>query len=372
MTKTTKNTLKSVLVLFAIAAVSVLLLAFANYFIKVEIKVDQKTATLINSIAPTGVTDELAFKDKHIVLVKLENASYKLKSIDDFNKTYGNTGTKIRALYTSYNVKTKVTTLVVESSGTGYENGEIVMLTAYDSANKISGIVAKAQTQSYWDKLGDHIDGGIPAFYKAFIGMSGSITSNDLAGATGATIKGTLGGISNAVSLANQFVVSLGGEQKLPPAVVTDTALIASLKNVSDATTFTKYFETLPQKISAVYVGDNGDVIYEAIADEGKSASEAGTYGKVTMLITANSDKKVTKVWLLKNSFDPNDDHDSSMLLDNTVLNGIFAGKNIADINNMSNDLAGSSGATESNRGLKQAVINALEFIDTFAEVERI
>lgn len=356
MTRTMKNTLISVLVLFIISASSVLLLALANNFIKVEVKLDAKTATLINTIAPTGYDDATALKDKHIKMVDLANANYNIKSFDEFNKTFGTKTKRVQALYLSTN-KSGKTTVVVQAEGAGFEGGQIVMLTAYDDENKISGIINKSQSgQSYWVRLGD-----MDKFYQSFIGKSGSISSNVIAGETGATVMGTLRGITDAVSISNVFAEQLGEQAAKLPEVVNDPAQVAKLKKVSGAAIFTQYFDNVPNKISNVYVGDNDDIIYESMGDGGGEG-----YGRVTLLVTATSDKKVKKITIVESNFTPGDGYDSSIYTDD-YINKIFAGKDAAQISGLGQgEIAGSSGATESAKGLKQAVLNALDYIDKF------
>lgn len=205
--KVLNNTLKCVLVLGVIAIVCVALLAVANKFMQVEIVLDRATSDMINSIAPTGVENGVAFDEGYIEMVDLGKGGYSVKSIDDFNGKGSNK--KVRAVYASKTESGDIT-LVVESEGKG-NDAAIVLLIAYDSENKISGIAVKSQAESYWDRISD-----INKVYDVFVGTSASDTlgRDQVAAQSGATVKNTLGGFTDAVNKANEFVLALGGTQK--------------------------------------------------------------------------------------------------------------------------------------------------------------
>ena len=87
--ETLKNTLKCVAVLGLIAVVCVTLLAIANRFLKAEVTLDRATSDLINTIAPTGVSNDVAFNEGKIKMIDLSRGGYAVKSIDEYNKQSG-------------------------------------------------------------------------------------------------------------------------------------------------------------------------------------------------------------------------------------------------------------------------------------------
>ena len=355
--KTMNNTLKCVIVLALIALVCVSLLAFANKFMKVEITLDKATSSLINKIAPTGVDDDAAFGERHIQLVDLSKGGYAVSDLDAYNKTYGTSTQKVRALYTSKNVNTGKVTLVVEAEGKGHVDA-IVLLIAYDDDNKISGVAVKSQAESYWDKLEGRQD-----VFDAFIGMSGNITHSQIATSTGAT--NSLRGMADAASIANGFVARARGESSSAPTEETDEAKLSQLRKVSDASKFTRY-TVGTATVANVFKGDNGDVVVEARGD-------GGSYGKVTLLVRV-AGGKVEKVARVPgtDSFDPTDNNDSSAFRNDAVLNEIFVGKTLQEVSGLpENGLAGTTGVTESGRGLISAVKNALEYAASFNSEEK-
>lgn len=198
------NTTKCILVLSVIAVVCVLLLSVANSFLKVEAVLDKATGALINSIAPTGLSDDEAYSSAKVKMIDISKESgYKLTSIDDYNKKFGSASKKVRALYTSTD-KNGAVTYVVEAEGKGYVDA-IVMLIAYTSDGKVSALVTKSQSESYWNHIHD-----LNALCASFVGSSGDVTVGDIAASTGVTVRGTLGGMTGAVSIANDFIARLG------------------------------------------------------------------------------------------------------------------------------------------------------------------
>ncbi len=349
---TMNNTLKCVLVLALIAIVCVSLLAVANKFLKVEITLDKATSALINKIAPTGADDDTAFNNKYIEIVDLSKGGYAVTDLDAYNKTYGTSTQKVRALYTSKNANTGKVTLVVEAEGKGHVDA-IVLLIAYDEENKISGVAVKSQSESYWDKLEGRQD-----VFDAFIGMSGNVTHLQIATSTGAT--NSLRGMADAASIANGFIARARGEAANKPVEETDEAKLSQLRKVSDANEFTRY-TVGAAAVANAFVGDNGDVIVEARGD-------GGSYGKVTLMVRTESGK-VVKVARVPgtDSFEPIGSHDSSVFRNDDTLNEIFAGKTLQELAGLpANGLAGTTGVTESGSGLIAAVKNALEYAASF------
>lgn len=343
---TVKNTLRCVLVLGVIAVVCVALLAVANRFLQVGVTLDKATATLINQIAPTGANDDEAFS-KYIEMVDLGKGKYTITDLDKYNKTYGSTNQKVRALYVSTHKDTGKQTYVVEAEGKGYVDA-IVMLIAYDEDNKVSGIVTKSQNESFWSHIKD-----FDALYAAFIGTSGTVNSGEIASSTGVTVSYTLGGMASAVSIANDFVTRLGGAVQ-EPYEVTDAAKLALLAKVSSSASFTCY-PVGTAKVENVYIG-GGDYIVEA-----KNMARH-RYDAVTLLVRVEEGKAM-QIAVVTHSFDPQEGHDSTELTKDSVLNNLFAGKTLTEINGMDPySLAGTTGVTRSGEGLINALRNALEY----------
>ncbi|MCI8458315.1 MAG: hypothetical protein HFE46_01435 [Clostridia bacterium] len=339
------NTLRCVLVLGVIAVVCVALLAVANRFLKTEIQLDKDTSALINQIAPTGADDNTAHAS-YIKMVDLGKGGYALDDLDAYNKKYGSSSRKVRALYTSTHKDTGKVTLVVEAEGKGYVDA-VVMLIAYDQDNKISGIVTKSQSESFWSHIKD-----VDQLYKAFIGTSGKIESDSIASQTGVTVKYTLDGMVGAVNIANDFVARLGGDDQggQTPVAVTDPEKLEKLAVVSDAQTFL-FTAVDTATVAGVYAGNNGDYIVEA-------ASGLGSHSEVTLLVKIENGT-VVKVAHVSDGFSEY----VQFFRDNTELNKIFAGKTAADVAALdAKELASSTGATKSAQGVCTAVANALAY----------
>lgn len=353
---TLKNTLKCVAVLTVISIVCVGLLAIANKFMQVKVTLDKSTASLINQIAPTGLDDGAALSSGAIKMIDLGESNFNIKSIDDYNGQYGSASQKVRALYSSKDKSGNIT-YVVEAEGKGYVDA-IVMLVAYDKDNKVSALITKSQNESYWNHIKDE-----KALYEAFVGSSGKIESSQIATSTGVTTKFTLGGMADAVSIANDFIARLGGEVQVPaPYEVIDAAELLNLKKVTANVEDTKFtcYPVGTAAIDKVYIGDKGAMLIQ-------SHGNGGNYGKVTLLVRV-AENKAAELAYINESFSPfKPDHDSEPLKSNEKLNELFGGKSLADINAMTGDnLPGVTGVTESSNGLKQAVKNALEYAPKF------
>ena len=344
---TMRNTLKCVLVLGAIAVVCVALLAIANRFLQPEVKLDRATSDMINEIAPTGADNDAAYAS-YIKMVDVSKGGYAITDLDGFNKKYGSANQKVRALYTSTHKDTGAVTLVVEAEGKGYVDA-VVMLVAYDRENKVSGLTTKSQNESYWNHIKDEA-----ALYAAFIGSSGQVNGSTIAAATGVTVRGTLGGMASAVSIANDFVVRLGGATQ-PPAPETDAEKISKLQKVASegAASFTRY--AAGGTVANVYISDKNDYIVEA-------KSTVSGYGNVTLLVRI-AENAVAQLTIASDEFEPISSANSELLRNDSTLNTFFAGMTLADVQTASeNSLAGSTGATTSARGIIDAVKNALSY----------
>ncbi len=209
MTKTAKNTLICILVLFLISVISVSLLAVANKFLQVEISLDLKTSKLINQIAPTEKTDSEAFDEGYIKMLDSRNTEIFSESIDKFNKNNKKSQCKVLALYVSTNAQSNINTVIIEVQSQGFA-GNISTLTAFNSNCEIVGVVVKSQSESFWNTAKKNLD----AFYDSMIGKT-SVTNDSVAALTGAT--NTQKGIVRGVSFACKFITkinfnALGGQ----------------------------------------------------------------------------------------------------------------------------------------------------------------
>ncbi|MBD5132223.1 MAG: hypothetical protein HDT28_06545 [Clostridiales bacterium] len=196
MSKSVMNALKATAVLVCITVVCVGVLTLCNmFFPKYVPTLDAATAKLINSICPTGTTDEKAFDEDYIVI--LEEGDYGVK-LDDFNKTNKLTKAEILAVYREQK-GVHQNAFIVESKSTG-RDGDVVILTAYLN-DIILGATVKKQGESYWEKLPDDL----------FAELKGKpfepIDLNGLVGKTGATLS--LSAIERAVNLSNTFAKAI-------------------------------------------------------------------------------------------------------------------------------------------------------------------
>lgn len=202
MTKTTKDTIKSVIVLFVIALVCVALLAVSNVFLKSVPTLDQATASKINAIVPSGVDDATAFSEGYFKLYseeELATAGFDLKS---FNKQKGKATNKVVAVYRVEKGAHKGK-FIVESTGKGYY--DITMLTAFDEQGKIYGVIAKTQTE---DKFTGQIfnQDKFALFAQSVIGKSELPAESELNAVTGATTMSSMRGLRQAVTIATVVI----------------------------------------------------------------------------------------------------------------------------------------------------------------------
>lgn len=193
MTKTVKNALKSMLVLVCVSVVCVTILAICNmFFPKYVPTLDVDTAKKINAICDTGVSDEIAFEEKYIVM--LDESSYGV-TLDDYNKTNKSQKAEILAVYGEPKGKNAFS-YIIESKSEG-RDGDVIVLIAYNDG-QIIGAAVKKQGESYYHKLPENL-------FSSLVGMSGKVDLNGTFGKTGATL--TLNAIERAVNLANGFAI---------------------------------------------------------------------------------------------------------------------------------------------------------------------
>ncbi len=193
MTKATKDTVFSVVVLFAITAVCVALLALANEFLSYKPTLDNAMASHLYSICQTGESEQTAIDSFEILEVD--------KEINEINKTHGRTyKAKVIAVYRA-TAGEKAGYYIVQASSKG-RDGDVIMLTAFDKDNKIVGIKCYSQMESYWAKIDE-------TKFNNLVGKEGEVKSDDIDVSTGATKS--LTAVSNAVSLSYQTAKTLSG-----------------------------------------------------------------------------------------------------------------------------------------------------------------
>ncbi len=195
MTRSVLNALKSVAVLTVIAIVCVGALAVCNmFFPKYVPTLDRATAKTINEkLAPTGVSSKQAFDEKYIIMLQEDDCGV---GFDAYNKKHKSDKAQILAVYGEPK-GVNAGAFIIESVSAG-NDGDVIMLTAYNSEAVIMGVVAKKHVDSYWNRIPDEL-------FESLVGQSGDI---DLMQVTGATH--TRDAIYHAVSLASDYAVSYG------------------------------------------------------------------------------------------------------------------------------------------------------------------
>ncbi len=196
MKKTAKDTLTSVVVLFAIAFVCVALLAVANEYLKYEAVLDEKMAGHLYSVCPTGQPDDSNAID-YFEILKADEA------IEKVNSEYGSPTTKVIAAYRAVKGDNEGC-YIVQAQSQG-NDGDVIMLTSYDKSGKIMKTKCYSQTESYWSlKIEGKYDG-----FETLIGKDGELSASDIAVSTGAT--NTLSAVARAVTVSNYMAAELTG-----------------------------------------------------------------------------------------------------------------------------------------------------------------
>lgn len=194
MTRTIKRSLISAGILAAITAVCVLVLSLCNaFFPKYTPTLDAQTASLINTVCPTGVSNDTAFNDGYIKL--LSDADYS-GNMTGFNKDNKTSKASVAAVYLIVKGD-KIGNYVIEASSNG-RDGDVSVLTAFSASGVIVGATVKSQKESYFDKIPKDLFDGI-------IGTSEPIDLYGLHGKTGATF--TLNAVNRSVNASIAYSV---------------------------------------------------------------------------------------------------------------------------------------------------------------------
>ena len=369
MTKSTKNTLKSMFVMAVISIVAVTLLSLANaFFPKYEAKLDKKTAGLISQLLDLGLSDSEAYSGGYIEMEEIDSEELKT-----FNTQNGvNESNSVLAVYTILKGE-KTGYRVVESQAQGYGSNPVIMiLTSFDKDCKIESVIVKQQkenptgeknifTEPYFDR------------FLAYVKGKTAVSSGDILSATGATNSFSINGLTNAVGIAAAYVAEKYSDAPPPPPppayeAVTSKALLQKLKTVSDSESFTAYVAPSDRKNSVykIYVGNLGDILVA-----GRSNGYGG--GVMGLLVKQDAQGAVDKVVIIEeNEYlegiegTPGKDFD----LSSENLTAILHGMTLETLKATDNVLTGTTGATlqATAPAVKTAVINALEYYPLAAE----
>lgn len=348
-------TLKCVLVMVVISFISVALLAVANVFLvpATSSGLDDKVIAELRKFCPADSYEDLT-------------SDYQEK-IDNFNGGNGTDTNKVNGVYRA-NGGSSDGNLIIEAEAAGYDGGIVTMLTSF-RGDEITGIGVRNYDpkNSYWKS---HIEPNWENIKNYFIGKSGTDlgNANSFKLETGSTAARTNNAILTSVTLAAGLNQELGGAAP-QPTEVTDENLLTKLRSMTDEeATFTQYPYKVGGEINSVYVSNDKEVIIDAVASE-------GTFGGCNLLVMVDiTNKTVIKITPLRMDYEVYEEdgvvYNASGLDNATVLTKHFAGKTVEEIDSMEKYLSPSTGATESNTGLKKCVKNALNNIDGFLASE--
>lgn len=194
-----KTSLKSALVLIAIAVVAVLALILAKQFFPAYVpKLDLNKIKQLQEVAPSGVSDSAAIEENYYKIITGETYD-----LDKFNSENGDANTKVLAIY--YQDKgTNAGAYITETQCYGYSSQIMILLTAYDSTGTIIGLTALKTDGDY---LLDN-----PAQYQklkeAVIGKK-IMSSSQITASTGATASFSASGIEKNLKLSSDLVTLL-------------------------------------------------------------------------------------------------------------------------------------------------------------------
>ena len=261
MKKSVKETLKSVIVLFAITLVCVGLLAVANEYLKYEAKLDKEMAKNLYVVCPTGESDD----SKAIEYFELVKADEQIKKVND---EHGSPSTNVVAVYKA-SEGANAGCYIIQSQSKGHV-AEVVMLTSYAQDGTIMKTICYSQSESFWSKVNTE-------WFANVEGKDGELETTDFATNTGAT--NTLGAITRAVTIANYMAEEM---LKTP-----DAETLASLQKALPADAYERVggiSETL-NSVNANAPGEETKVLAVYKASEGANA------GKIAVLAQSKNGK---------------------------------------------------------------------------------
>ena len=378
MTKSMRNTLKSVAVMAIISAVAVALLALANaFFPAYKATLDAETADLIAGLVGLDVSGEEAISGGYIEMEETDEDT--LAAFNDANGV--DSSNKVLAAYRI--AKGDAAGMhVVESQAQGYGgNPVIIVLTSFDSDNRIGSVAVKQQRENPVGPNNIFTDGYFEAFLEYVQGKT-AVSSGEITSTTGATNTASINGLANAVNIAALYAAETygGGLPEAVPEAVTDENLIAALQSVSAGTSFTSYpvsAEYHQQAVYGIYTSDTGEIL---VAGRG-----SGYGGVMGLIVTTDEAGAVDKIVIAEENEYlagvPGPGKDFELTGEN--LTAILQGKTLAELEVLKNTdddnvLTGTTGATlaGTRRAIQEAVIGALgfypqaeEYIAGFGEV---
>ncbi len=372
MTKSMRNTLKSVAVMAVISAVAVALLALANaFFPAYKATLDAETADLIAGLVGLDVSGEEAISGGYIEMEETDEDT--LAAFNDANGV--DSSNKVLAAYRI--AKGDAAGMhVVESQAQGYGgNPVIIVLTSFDSENRIGSVVVKQQRENPVGPNNIFTDGYFEAFLEYVQGKT-AVSSGEITSTTGATNTASINGLANAVNIAALYAAETygGGLPEAVPEAVTDENLIAALQSVSAGTSFTSYPVSAEyrQTVYGIYTSDTGEIL---VAGRG-----SGYGGVMGLIVTTDEAGAVDKIAIAEENeylagvSGPGKDFE----LTGENLTAILQGKTLAELTAADNVLTGTTGATLVATGpaIQEAVVGALgfypqaeEYIAGFGEV---
>lgn len=372
MTKSMRNTLKSVAVMAVISAVAVALLALANaFFPAYKATLDAETADLIAGLVGLDVSGEEAISGGYIEMEETDEDT--LAAFNDANGV--DSSNKVLAAYRI--AKGDAAGMhVVESQAQGYGgNPVIIVLISFDSDNRIGSVAVKQQRENPVGSNNIFTDGYFEAFLEYVQGKT-AVSSGEITSTTGATNTASINGLANAVNIAALYAAETygGGLPEAVPEAVTDENLIAALQSVSAGTSFTSYPVSAEyrQTVYGIYTSDTGEIL---VAGRG-----SGYGGVMGLIVTTDEAGAVDKIAIAEENEYlagvPGPGKDFELTGEN--LTAILQGKTLAELTAADNVLTGTTGATLVATGpaIKAAVVGALgfypqaeEYIAGFGEV---
>lgn len=350
----------SIVVLSIITVVCVAILAVVNDFWKVTD--EERFARAVSNLMQADSFEILYDGDN------VEGENYSV--VAEFNSTFGGTDHKVNKVRLAKGGRDDGY-ILFESTGRGYKQKFVKVFIGYDKEGKITGV--SLSDISTANNLVGYINWSTASSslrdkdYQTVIGGGSDIIAN-----TGATL--TLDGVAEAINISNQFYknIILGVEEKAE--VVTDTQKIAQLNKLfeinqseyNDVETPTQYVR-YPIRTSTVNVlGGSANVEAVYYADETyvilEVNSSGGSYGNWTLLILLHNEKStIAAINPIYSNNTPYEDIDASKLVAPGLLTSTFKDIEKEDIADMDKFLHGTTGATNTNVGLKAGVYHALD-----------
>lgn len=370
MKKKLNPILSSVIVLVCVSVICVGLLAVANNFLALTPEeLEKRELAFLQDVLPATTYD------KEYNYKATDNNANKIKA---FNTDFGTSDNYVTRVFKAKGGANDGQ-YIIESVGKGF-NGVFTVLTGYNKDATIKKTMVSEQPpaertsflnfNTLSEKLaGKNGDVGTGNDYKGFVG-------------TGATV--TLNGVLKAVNLSNTFYVRvIAGGAVEKPEIKNDSKTLSYInklftiaggeyagKSFTEYKSYpiringTKMFGAASAKITEVcLVGANFVVL--------KVESSGGSFGGWTIYALMTQDGAIVSVVHAATNMDISPgEYDASALASDTTLTNLFKGKTKAEIDAMGQYLAGTTGVTETNNGIKAAAYCALEKVsEAYAKI---